>query len=96
MLHECFRHTRVYAVHRHVVAVISGPSEGEFREVACAEHHAANLVGIVHENLSAFAGLAILVCNIVDADVVVNVGEMLLYGVADRDFEQSDTEVLHQ
>ena len=36
------------AVHRHVIAVIRGPAQSKFREIARTNHHSPCLVGNIH------------------------------------------------
>ena len=57
MRYKGFWHACVHSVHRHMVAVVCGPSESELGKVAGAQHHASALVGYVHEYLCAFACL---------------------------------------
>ena len=54
---EGLGHTGIHAVHRHVVAVIRGPAQSQFREVARAHDDGVLLVGHVHEYLRPLTGL---------------------------------------
>ena len=47
----------IHTVHAHVVAIVGGPSQSEFRQVACTYHHSSQLVGKVHQYLCTLACL---------------------------------------
>ena len=86
----------IYAIHRHVVAVVCCPSECQFAEVACAHNEAIHLIGSVHEDLSAFASLSVLVGRVVLLYVVTNVVEVLDASLLDAYLANSDAEQLHE
>ena len=60
----------IEAIHTDMVACIGGPAQGQFAEVARADHEAAHLVGCIHQNLSALAGLYVLVGHVVRLAIV--------------------------
>ncbi len=70
----------VDAVHAHVVAVVGGPAKCQLGEVSRADDHATLLVGDVHENLRALAGLAVLVRDVTHGLVVADVRKVLAHG----------------
>ena len=78
--------TAVYAVHRHVVAVVGGPAEREFAQVARADHHSALHVGHVHQYLRAFAGLDVFISGGSFGRIVPDVGEVPEAAFRDGDF----------
>ena len=94
--HQRLGHARVDGVHGHVVAVVGGPAQRQLGEVAGADDHAALLVGHVHEDLRALAGLGVLVGDVVDGLVVPDVGEVLAHGRADDDLAQLHAERLRE
>ena len=59
--HQRLRHARVDVVHGDVVAGEGAEAQGQLGEVARADHEPALLVGEVHEDLGALAGLEVLV-----------------------------------
>ena len=59
------RYAGVQSVHRHVVAIVCGPSECQLREVARTYDDGVLAVGHVHEQLGALAGLAVLIRGVV-------------------------------
>ena len=71
-----------------MVGVVGGPAEGQLGKVARAHHEAALLVGHVHEDLRALAGLRILVGDGVIGLVVPDVGEVLTHGGGDGNLAQ--------
>jgi hypothetical protein len=71
VLHQGLRHADVHVIHRHVVGVERAPAERGFGKVARADDEAVALVGDVHQDLRAFAGLGVL-----EGDVVL-AGRML-------------------
>ena len=96
MAHQRFGHRGVHAVHRHLVAVVSRPSQGQLAQVARADHQSALHVGDIHQYLRAFACLAVLVGRRAVFGVEPYVPEMLQAGVADRDFAHGDAQAAHQ
>ena len=79
-----------------MVAVVSGPAKRHFRKVARANHQAVELVGHIHENLRAFAGLCIFVGHIMAGRVVVDVGKMPHHSLRNVDFTNGDAQSFHQ
>ena len=79
-----------------MVAVVGAPAEGEFGKVARADHHAAGLVGDVHQDLGPLAGLGVLVGGILDGGVVSDIRKMLIDRRDDGNFTPGDPERLHQ
>ena len=93
---EGFGDAGVDAVHAHVVAVVGGPSEREFAQIARANDEAVHLVGCIHENLGALTGLPVFIDDVVVADVVAQVFEMLLTCFGDADFADGHAQALHE
>ena len=58
--HQRFRDRAVHAVHTHVVAIIGRPAERQLGQVARADHHAAVLVGEVHQHQCTHTRLTVL------------------------------------
>ena len=89
MSHKRLGHARVDGIHAHVVTVIGSPAECQLRQVARADDKAASLIGQIHQNLRALAGLAVLVGHVLDGRIVLDVLKMLLHGCMDRDFAEA-------
>ena len=79
-----------------MVAVVSGPSQSQFRQVARTDDECIHLVGIVHQDLSTFTGLTVFVGHVVVGHVVVDILEVLDAGILDADFVHGDSEGRHQ
>lgn len=67
----------IYSVHRHVVAIVCGPSQCQFRQVARSYHQSCGLVCDIHQHLRSFARLGIFVNHIVNVCIMSDVGKML-------------------
>ena len=96
ILNQRLRHTGIHAIHRHVVAIIGGPSECQLREVASAYYQSVILVGQVHEYLRALTSLRIFVGGIVDGSVVVDIMEVLSDGSSNGYLQLLDAQRLHK
>ena len=83
-------------VHRHMVAVVGAPAEGEFAEVAGADDEAAFGVGDVHQDLRALTRLGVLISNVLGDAVVPDVTEMPLDGFRDGNLAGGDAQPGHQ
>ena len=81
ILDERLGNATIDTIHRHVVAVVGGPTECQLREVACAYHQCVAFVGKIHEYLCTLAGLRILIGGIVDGGIVTNILKMLSNGL---------------
>ena len=79
-----------------MVAVVSSPTQSQFRQVARTDDECIHLVGIVHQDLGTFTGLTVFVSHIVVGHVVVYVLEVLDAGILDADFVHGDSEGRHQ
>ena len=79
-----------------MIGVVGCPTERKLGQVARADHEAAELVGKVHKDLRAFAGLGVLVGDVRHTRVVADVGEMRANGLADRDGAKVDAQLLGQ
>ena len=88
VLYQRLGHGAVDGVHGHVVAVVGGPAQRQLRQIARADHHAAALVGEVHQHLGALPGLGVFVGHVGDRGVVADVGEVLLNRCGDVDLPQ--------
>ena len=58
--HQRFRDRAVHAVHAHMIPVVGRPAERQLGQVARADHHAAVLVGEVHQHQRTHARLTVL------------------------------------
>ena len=96
MADKCLRHRGIDAVHRHVVAVVGGPSKCQFAEVACTHDEAVHLVGSIHENLCPLASLTVLVGDVVLVCLVPDVGKVLQASLLDADFADGNAQELHE
>ena len=76
-----------------MVAVIGSPAECQLRQVAGADDKTASLVGQIHQNLRALAGLAVLVGHVLHGRIVLNVLEVLLHSRMDRNLEEVHAQV---
>lgn len=93
MAHKRLGHARVDGIHAHVVTVIGSPAECQLRQVARADDKAASLIGQIHQNLRALAGLAVLVGHVLHGRIVLNVLEVLLHGRVDRNLAEAHAKV---
>ncbi len=93
---ECLGNARVDAVHAHVVAVVGGPAQGQFRQVSRTDDDSSQLVGEVHEYLRALTGLRVLIRRVVLVHVVTDVFEVPDDTLGDIDFPDGHPEVGHQ
>ena len=84
MLDESLWHTCINTIHRHVVAIVSSPTQSKFREVASTNNHTTKLIAEVHKNLRTLTSLRILVGNIMNIRIVTNILEMLHYTLGNR------------
>ena len=91
-----FGHTSIHTIHRHVVAIIGGPSQCQLRQVACTNHNRILLISHIHQYLGALAGLRVLVGDIVNAGVVLDIAEVLGNSSSNADFANGNTQRLHQ
>ena len=96
MPYQCLWHRSVYSIHRHVVAVVSSPSECQFAEVASPHDEAVHLISCVHEDLRSFASLSILVGRVVLLHVVPDVVEVLDASFLDAYLTNGDAEQFHE
>ena len=69
-----------------MIPVVGSPAKGQFGKVAGTDHQTVFLVGYVHQDLSAFAGLAVFVGHVMNRWVVTDIFEMLEAGILDGDF----------
>ena len=68
----------VDAVHGHMVAVVGRPTQGQLGEVTRTDYHTAHVVGDVHDDLGALAGLGVLVGHVADGGIMADVLEVLI------------------
>lgn len=81
-------------IHAQLIAAKGAPAEGQFGEVARANDEAAELIGLIHQDLGAFAGLRIFEGGICGEGVVSDVGKMLGAGLDNGDFLEGESESL--
>ena len=79
-----------------MIAIVGAPAQRDLAQIARAQHEAADLVGIVHDDLRALAGLAVLVTDIVYIHAVADIGKVLRDSGADRDGEHGAADALHE
>ena len=91
---ERFRHGRVDAVHRHMIAVIGCPAESEFGQIARSDDKPARFVGDIHQHLSAFSRLRIFVSHVGDVFALTDIFEMASHRFRDINFSESDVRLL--
>ena len=77
-----------------MVAVVGAPAEGELGEVARADHDAADLVRLVHEQIRAAAGLRVLIRDVLHGLVSPEVLQVLTRHRRDVDRLERHTESL--
>ena len=73
-----------------MIAVVGGPAKGQFGQVAGAHHQAVHPVSQIHEYLSAFPGLGVLIGDIV-SPFVADIPQMEGYCLTHRDLRQCGT-----
>ena len=96
MFHQRLGDRGVDAIHAHVVAVVRGPSQSQFRQVAGSHYHAIHLVSHIHQNLRTFACLCVFIRHIMVGHVEIQVLEMLYAGLFDADFSQGYPQAFHK
>ena len=79
-----------------MVAIIGSPTKCQLRQVACTYHDGVLLVGHIHQNLCALAGLRVLVGDIVNRSIVIDITEVLGYSCGNTDFANGNTQGFHQ
>ena len=94
--YQGLRDARVHGIHRHMVTIVCGPSQCKLREVAGTYNDAALLVGHIHQNLSPFTRLRVLVSHICQCRILSNVLKMLCHGLADRNLPRCNAQRHHQ
>ena len=86
----------IYTIHRHVVAIICGPTQCQLRQIACTYNNGILLISHIHKNLGALACLRILVGNIVNSSIVVNIAEVLGNSLSNANLADGNTKSLHK
>ena len=71
-----------------MIAVVSCPAERQFRQIACADDDAAELICLVHENLRALPRLCIFIGHIMHVRRLPDVSKMLHHTCTDVDLRQ--------
>ena len=94
--HQGLGHTGVDVVHRHVIAVVGSPAQGQLGQIARAHDQAAHLVGHVHQDLRSLPRLGVFVGHVVHGLVVADVAEVLAHRVDDGNRAQGDAQRLGQ
>ena len=87
---ERLGHTSIDTIHRHVITIIGGPSQGEFREVARSDDNRILLVGNVHQDLRTLTCLRVLIGDIMNFRVLADILEMLGDSLSDIDLTDSN------
>ena len=81
--HEGFGHAGIDVVHRHVIAVVRRPAQGQFGQVAGTHDKATHLIGNIHQDLSSLTRLGVFVGHVMHRLVVADIAEVLAHGVDD-------------
>ena len=89
MFHQRLGDRGVDAIHAHVVAVVRGPSQSQFRQVTSSHYHAIHLVSHIHQNLRTLARLAVLVGHVLHGRIMLDILKVLLHGSMDRDLAKA-------
>ena len=76
--YEGLRYACVHTIHRHMVAVVGGPSERQLRQITCADDQPVFRIGQIHQYLRAFACLRVFVNYVVIAFLVPDVVKVAL------------------
>ena len=83
MAHQCLGHADVYAIHRHMIAVIGRPAQCKLRHIPGSDDKSVALVGEIHQYLSAFPRLPIFIGYIVLVHILTDIPKMHLHRLAD-------------
>ena len=83
MAYQCFGDGAVHAVHRHMIAVIGGPAQRQFGQIAGAHHQTIGLIGDIHQHLCPFSGLSVFKGDAVIVKIVADIGKMGFYCITD-------------
>ena len=63
-----------------MIAVVGRPAQRELGQIARADHHAGEFIRQIHQKLRPFARLTIFIRYIVNAFIVIKIGEMPAHG----------------
>ena len=96
MSHQCLWYTGIDAIHGHMVSVVGGPAQCQFRHIPCTDDQCIFLVCDVHQHLRAFPGLPIFIDNIMTFHILPDIGKMSGHRFSDIHFPQSYTQSLRQ
>ncbi len=88
MAHQRLWHAGIDAVHRHVVAVVGGPSQSQFRHIPGPDDQAARAVGDIHQDLGALSGLSVFIGHIMILCLLSDIPEMHRHRFFDIHFLQ--------
>ena len=94
--HESLGDTGIHAIHRHVVAIICSPSEGQLRKIARTDDDGVLTIGHIHEELGTLTRLTVLIGSVVHFDIVLDILEVLYAGLLDADLSLGDTQEAHE
>ena len=79
-----------------MVTVICTPSQSEFRKVTGPDYNTAMLACKIHKNLGTFAGLTVLIGQIMYGLILTDIGKMLPGGLYNGYFFGCDADEVHQ
>ena len=96
MAHKGFGHADVYAVHRHMVAVIGCPAERKLRHIPGSDDQTIALVGEIHQHLRALPRLSVFVGYVMLFHILTDIPKMHLHRLADIDLNELCAECLRQ
>ena len=86
--HQSLRHGTVDCIHGHMVPIVSCPSQRQFRHISGSNNHSIILVRQIHQNLSSFSCLRILISYVMHILIMSDIFKMLSYGFFDPDLFQ--------
>ena len=95
MAHKRFGNRSIHRIHGHVVAIVSGPTQGKLGKITCTYDEAICLVGNVHQDLRALARLAVFVRHIMDRRIMIDIGKMLHYRLGNGNLFERGTQAFN-
>ena len=86
----------IHPVHGHMVSVVGGPAQCQFRHISRTNDQCIFLVCDVHQHLRAFPGLPVFIGNIMAFHILPDIGKMSGHRFSDIHFPQGYTQSLRQ
>src|SRR5699024_6027586 len=75
MSHQRLGYGTVDRIHGHMVSIVSGPAESQFRKVAGSDYNTSGLIGDIHKDLRSFSGLSVLIRHVMNLRIVTDIPE---------------------